>query len=161
MVADLNQKIAVLRAALKRTPDSITFGDLPAGLPETTVPDFLPSGLQAVLAITDGPRCGSVAFFRKSDLPANQFYCEELEGGPAGWIAFGSCDYVPLFVNRRTGEVWWSPGEDENLERLSDDVTTFFDHYALGSGYTEITVATDDPWYHFLGTQKMVSEEDL
>jgi hypothetical protein len=160
MVADLDRKTAGLRTALEQIPDAITFGDVPAGLSAATVPDLLPHGLRVVLTATDGPRCGSVVLYAEADLPGNQFFSEELEGGPAEWLCFGSCDYVPLFVNRRTGEVWWSPDEDGTLERLSADVATFFDHYALGGGYADLTVATDDPWYRFLGDQKLVPLEE-
>jgi hypothetical protein len=63
-------------------------------------------------------------------------------------------------MRRRTEAVGWSPDEDGTLERLSEDVATFFDHYALGSGYADLTVAADDPWYRFLADQKLVPLEE-
>ncbi|WP_345456377.1 hypothetical protein [Actinoallomurus oryzae] len=144
-----------IRGALETIDDAITFADLPPGLGRAA-PTGIPDSLTAVLDITNGPRCGSIVLFDGDSIDENQFFAQDLEGGPERWICYGTCDYVPLFADRRSEEVYWSPEEDDTLHRLADDVPSFFRAYAIGPRYGELTPADDDRWYEFLTSRGLV-----
>jgi hypothetical protein len=156
---ELSETVARLRAALAADPESIDYAALPG--PARDIPE-LPGRLGEVLALTNGPRCGSVICWTVANLARNQFYCDGV-GGREEWLCFGTNDDDPMFIHRGTGTVWWYPPSgvdrtpDDPIRELTQDAPRFFQDYAFGPGYPELAVA-EDPWWRVLREQGIITQ---
>lgn len=152
-MTEMDERAATLRTALATTPASVTFGKIPEGADPGA---DLPAGLRELLTATDGPRCGSIVVFSAKELPDNQFYCEDVDGGEEVWLCFGMIDDNPLYLNRGYGQLWWFPGGVEGrlngeFERLADSMDVFVERCLFGTGYAEVVAGgAQDRWYDFV-----------
>lgn len=156
---ELDRLVAAVRVALARDPDAPIYSDLPPPADPARLVG-LPGRLGEVLAVTDGPQCGTVICWRADQLPGKQFYTEEA-GGERDWLCFGVNSDDPLYIARASGEVWWwDPQESGRFDggrpsRLTDDVPAFFQQYVFGPGY--LTIARPDQWWDALAAAGLVA----
>lgn len=164
MSLSLEERVATLRAELERDADSVLFADLPPGAADARVLEQLPAGHSRVLAASDGPRCGVIVWFDTGYLTSQQYFCDDLPGGPERWVCFGHNSDEPLVIERATGAVWWYPPTGTlywmsgRLEKLTDTVEAFFTDYCLGSKYPQAT-GDHDQWYQFLTARPSTNSE--
>ncbi|TYB46901.1 SMI1/KNR4 family protein [Actinomadura chibensis] len=156
------QRLERVSSLLAAREDSYMFAEFPPGAPESDLAgrDDLPPDLRDLLAYSNAPRAGSIALFKDTLLPNNQFYLDmpgvdEIIGGSReSWLVFGTCFDFPLLMHRDDGAVWHFPDyEREHVveseyRRLAADLDEFVVDCMLGPRYREIT-GVSDWWWEF------------
>ena len=150
-MSELTRRVEQIRVVLDARPDGVTIGDFPPGCAHPG--DHLPPGLAEVLAVSDGPRAGTVVVLSAAEFGKDYFTVLGAEAIPDeqadDWARFATCNYEPLLVHRQTGEVWWFPDagvewvDSPVFEKLADNVESFMTEYVLGGGYLDICVSLD------------------
>src|SRR4051794_37755853 len=105
-MSELTRRVEQIRAVLDARPDGITIGDFPPGCPQPG--HDLPPGVAEVLAVSHGPRGGTVVVLSAAEIGKDYFTLLGAEAIPDDqaddWVRFGTCNYEPLLVHRRSGE---------------------------------------------------------
>lgn len=154
MVAEISERTARLRAFLAQRPESIRVGDLPPGT-KSSGPGQLPSDLDTLLSITDGPRCGTVVLFSRAEIASSQYFADILDGGRERWLSIGTYDTTPLMLERSSGGIYWDERDEGELSRIAANILEFFKDYLIGARYSLLGLSENDPW------QKILTEFEL
>ena len=165
----LEDRIAVVRAALREHDDSARYGSIPPGL-TGEAPD-VPESYLDFMRVANGAFCGAIVLFGYPTVSEMQYYVEtaaeyypdSVGASATDWYCVGTVVDDPYLLNRRTAEVWhfpdvglpWTFGG--RFERLAESIEEFVLRYAMGDRYSTQASWEQSPW---LATLRRLSLHD-
>ena len=153
----LEDRIAVVRAALRERDDSARYGSIPPGLTGEVGPD-VPESYLDFLRVANGAYCGAIVLFGYPTVSDMQYYVETAteyypdEVDAPDWYCVGTVVDDPYLLHRRTGEVWHFPDIGVpwtfagRFERLAESIDEFILRYAMGDQYSTQASWEASPW---------------
>jgi hypothetical protein len=155
----LEDRLAIVRAALLERADSARYGSITPGLTGEVGPD-VPESYLNFLRVANGAFCGAIVLFgypTVSDMQwyvetAAEYYRESVGASANEWYCVGTVVEDPYLLSRRTGEVWHFPDVGlpwtfaGRFERLAGSIEEFVLRYAMGDRYATQSSWEASPW---------------
>lgn len=149
MEETLRDLIVQMRSALIQRDDGPVVGDIPEGNPSA---QFEVDSWREVLVECDGGRFGAIDLWSTDELPANSGIHLDVSN-PENFVPVGQILYEPIAAQRSTGDLYWLPHGDENVELGS--ASHFLSYFVFGAGYAElIPNVEDEPWWNFTASHR-------
>jgi hypothetical protein len=158
-VTTLEDRLAMVRAALRERDDSARYASIAAGLTGEVDPD-VPESYLNFLRVANGVYCGAIVLFGYPAVTEMQYYVEtaaeyypdSVGASAEDWYCVGTVIEDPYLLNRRTGEVWHFPHVGVpwtfagRFERLAHSIDEFVLRYAMGDRYSTQASWEASPW---------------
>ncbi|MBX7124041.1 MAG: hypothetical protein K1X42_18095 [Opitutaceae bacterium] len=128
-------------------------GRLPGGSPVAKALQGWPDDYREFMALTDGPVCGCVTFFRLGELEKHQFMASMMSAEQGTWTCIGSVLNNPLFLEKDEGLVATANQDDGTIVGYGT-LAKFLDEWVFGPAYERIVpgYARRDEWHEYLAT---------
>jgi hypothetical protein len=158
--SELQDLITSARTLLPEQDEWRMMNSIPAGTSKPS-PVEAPADYGELLTFADGLGCGNVVVFGTKWVARNQVYAEHRDGvpielNPVEWFCFGKVNEDPLFINRKTSEVYWFPDTgviwwmSDRFEQISANLGEFLLDQVFGPGYPALSGVDDDQWCEVL-----------
>ncbi len=151
MDSQLRAKIEKAKGEWRPTLLCYQAGRLPDGNAGTKDLQGWPADYREFMALTDGPVCGCVTFFKLGELTKQQFMASIMAATPGEWSCIGSVLNDPLFLEKGGGAVA-TVSQDDGGTFTYGPFADFLDQWVFGQAYERVVPGKTrrDEWYEYL-----------